>query len=113
MNFSLIYLVRQFFFRIYQFIHDWYVGSFIKIWHLTLNVLELMDKVFAIKVTFKNLFQPLYGDRSVIGYILGFAFRSLRFLICIFIYPIVIIIATAIYIIWIFIPIYIIYIGFN
>ncbi len=71
--------------------------------------MESLDKIFALKITWRFLFKPLYQDHSIIGYVLGFVFRSLRLMIGGIIYLFVIIIAAAMFIIWAAIPLYIIF----
>ena len=112
MNFSLVYLVNRFFYRIFDFGRDWYIGSFLYIGRHTINFLESLDQIFAWRITLKNLFQPLYQDHTIVGHTLGFIFRSLRMIIGGIIYLFIFIIAAAIYLAWIAIPIYVVYAGF-
>ena len=112
MDFSLVYLAGRLFYRIREFIYDWYAGGFLRISHFTISVLEGFDRTLAFKITLKNLFQPLYQDHSIIGHVFGFIFRSFRILIGLLIYPIIIFIGFAIYLVWAAIPLYIIYRGF-
>lgn len=109
MNFSLVYLGNRFFYRIFDFIHDWYLGSFLYIGRHTINFLESLDQAFGLRVTIRNIFEPLYQDHTIVGHILGFIFRSLRILIAAFIYFFVASLAGTIYFIWALIPIFIIF----
>ena len=72
-------------------------------------LLEELDRVFALQVNLRYIFHPLYQDRTVIGYILGFIFRSLRIVVGFVIYVIVAIFFVALYLVWLAIPLYIIY----
>ncbi len=112
MNFSLVYLVSRFFYRIREFILDWYLGSFRQIGRLTINFLESLDQFLAWKITLKNLFEPLYQDHTILGHTLGFIFRSVRIFLASVIYAAVIALAILIFLIWAAIPPYLIYRGF-
>ena len=105
----LIYLLNRLLFRIKEFLRHWYIKSFFVYSHFIISQLEKIDRVLAFKITLRHLFQPLYQDRSIIGYILGFIFRSVRLCIGTIVYLFIFIIAVTIYIIWLGIPIFIIY----
>ena len=66
-----------------------------------------MDQSIAFKVTLRNLFQPMYQERNIIGYVLGFIFRSLRLIFGMIIYGSVIVVAALIFLVWAGIPPYI------
>ena len=110
---ALSYLFGRFFYRIWLFLSDWYIGSFRLIWRKTIDLLESLDRTLAVWITFKNLFQPLYQDRTFTGRILGFLFRSLRVLIALALYAAVLAVGIIIYGIIFVIPIYILYWGFG
>ncbi|HPT40409.1 MAG TPA: hypothetical protein PLQ44_02295 [Candidatus Paceibacterota bacterium] len=112
-GFSLFYLIKQFFFRIFRFLRHWYIDSFVFIWHKFLGVLEKFDRIFAVKITMRHWLEPLYQDKTIIGYILGFIFRTLRVFLGGIIYLVISIIGIAIYLAWAFIPFYCIYMIFK
>ncbi|KKQ21870.1 hypothetical protein A2999_01985 [Candidatus Wolfebacteria bacterium RIFCSPLOWO2_01_FULL_38_11] len=101
----IIYLFNRFFFRIKEFFRHWYIKSFFFYTHAVISFFEKLDRFFALKITFRFLFQPLYADRSAIGYILGFIFRSIRIIIASFVYLAVFFIAIIVYVFWMLIPI--------
>ncbi len=103
------YLLDSFIFRIYEFFKHWYYNSFRLYAHFVISLLETLDRTLAWKVTLANLFEPLYQERNIIGYLLGFIFRGLRLLIGTLLYVIVIVIAAILYFIWLAIPLYIVY----
>jgi len=111
MSFSLAYLVQRFFYRIYEFIYHWYVGGFVWFIRHTFDLLEVMDRFFALRITLRYWLKPLYQDYSVIGYILGFILRTGRLLLGGAVYLLLIIIVLLLYIVWAAIPIYIVYQG--
>lgn len=109
MSFSLVYLVQRFFYRIFDFLRDWYVGGFLWFSHRSLNFLERLDRFFALKVTFRYWFKPLYQDYSFIGYVLGFFFRTVRLLAACLVYLAFAIISWVFYLAWAAIPVYLVY----
>jgi len=108
----LVYLANRFAYRVFEFLKHWYVNGFLVLNHRTVNFLEYLDRRLALKITFRNWFKPLYQDYTILGYTLGFLFRTLRIIASGIIYFFVIAIAAAIYIAWAALPIYIIYRGF-
>lgn len=77
-----------------------------------MDLLEALDRFFALRITFRYWLKPLYQDYSVIGYILGFILRTGRLLLGGIVYLLFIAIALLLYIIWAAIPFYIVYRGF-
>jgi len=74
-----------------------------------LGFLEELDKFVALRITAKNWFKPLYQDYSIIGYLWGFIFRTIRILIGLAIYLFLFFVSIGIFILWAFIPVYVIY----
>jgi len=103
------YFISRFFYRLAEFFRHWYFGSFKIYSHFIISLLEKFDRGLAFKITLKYIFQPLYQDRTTIGYILGFFFRSGRLIVGGIVYAVIIIIALFFYLIWLMVPIYIIY----
>lgn len=108
-DFAISYLIERFFYRLFEFIRHWYFKSFLKYSDFVINILERLDRIFALRVTLKNFFQPLYQDYSLLGYILGFIFRTSRILISILVYGLILIVALVLYIVWFLIPPFLIY----
>ncbi|MBI1839193.1 MAG: hypothetical protein HYR95_02800 [Candidatus Colwellbacteria bacterium] len=105
----LIYLTTRFVSGFLESVEHWYSGGF-KFWiHRTILALEWLDRIFALRVNVKHLFEPLYQDKSFIGYVLGFVFRSFRVGIAAVVYLAVLALSLALYLLWIFIPPYLIY----
>lgn len=104
-----IYLLTRFVYRLQEFLEHWYVGGFKVISHKAVAFLEELDRTFALQITLRYIFEPLYQDRTVLGYILGFIFRSGRIILAFIIYLIVITFFAAAFLAWaLFLP-YIIY----
>ncbi len=109
MDFAVLYLARRVLFRIWSFFDHWYVHGSLSIGHYFLNILEKIDQSLAIRVTFRHFFEPLYKDYSVIGRILGVIFRSGRILIGLVVYGVLIILGILVYLVWMSLPLLLIY----
>ena len=109
MDFILFYAIWRVFYRVKEFFYHWYFSAGHSYAHFVLNRLEDIDQALAWKITFANLFKPLYGDRSIISLIFGFIFRSVWLTFASLIYATIIIISFLLYIIWAIAPLYVIY----
>ena len=109
MNTVPVYIAARFVRRFIGFFEHWYVGGARFFWKRGLDILGALDATFAVPVTLKHLFEPLYQDRTVIGYILGFIFRTLRVLIGLGLYVVIVVSVLTLYLLWATIPIYFIY----
>ncbi len=107
-NSIVIYLFSAIVNRIACFIKDWYPNTFFKFWNFLLNTLKKLDKTFAIKITIRHWLKPLYQDATIIGYILGFVFRTIRIILAVLIYLTIFIIVMFLYLIWAAVPIFLI-----
>lgn len=105
------YLIYGLFFRVADFFRHWYIKSFRIYASFVLSVLERVDAVFALKITLRHMLEPLYQDRSVIGYILGFIFRFLRVITASCVYALIIACFIIIYIGWLFVPVALLYLS--
>ena len=108
-NTSFVFLVRHLFMRIAGFFRHWYWDGLLKAVHWFLNLMERLDRIFALRITAKNWFQPLYQDFSIIGYVWGFIFRTIRIIIGLIFYLILFFIALFLFLLWATIPIFVIY----
>ncbi len=111
-RFAIGYIVRRFFYRVFSFARNWYVGGFLFIGRHTLAFLESLDHTFAFKVMLHHFFEPLYQDHTALGHILGLFFRASRLFAGGIIYFFVIFMAVAIYLAWAATPLIIVYRGF-
>jgi len=75
------YLIYRFFTAVYQFFYDWYVGGFYAFWRRIYVIFKSWDRFIAFRPTLRHWFQPLYQDYTVLGYILGFIFRTGRIIV--------------------------------
>ena len=104
----IFYIFDSFFGQIFDFFRRWYKSGFIRISQTAVSVLNFLDRYFAVRVSLSNLLRPLYQDRSVIGYVLGFIFRLIRIVLGTIIYLAIILGFSAVYLIWAALPIYVI-----
>lgn len=109
MDFSLVYLANRFIYRVGDFFHHWYMDGSRAIGRKFLTVLSDLDRTFALRVTLKHFFQPLYKDYSAMGRILGIIFRTGRVIVAAVIYLVVILIGALIYIAWLAVPVIILF----
>lgn len=105
MNVAGIYLIHRFFYRLTDFFYHWYVRGSRVFLHYGISLLERLDRYFAVKITLRHFFEPLYQDYSAMGRILGFIFRPLRVIVGFAVYILVGAVWTLFYFIWLSIPI--------
>lgn len=108
-NISLVYLLTHLGRRVLDFFRHWYFYGFLKATHWSYNVLERLDRIFALRITVKNWLQPLYQDYSAIGYLLGFIFRTARIFTALAVYGFFMVAALGLFLLWAVIPPYVIY----
>lgn len=104
MGAALLYLVRHTGFHIVEFFRHWYVHSARMYWNKVIDGLGEIDYTLAWRLTLRNLFQPLYGDFSPIGYVLGFVFRIGRLAVGTAVYAVILTLAAVVYALWLMIP---------
>ena len=109
MDFSLVYLVERFFYRIFDFFHHWYDDGTRSFGRSFINTLTKVDQSIALKVTLRHFFEPLYKDYSIIGRIMGVIFRSARVVIGVAVYLFLLSLFLFIYLAWLATPILILY----
>jgi len=68
-----------------------------------------VDQSFAVAITLRHFFEPLYKDYSIVGRILGIFFRTFRVVIGGIFYLFLAALFGVVYIIWIAIPAVILY----
>lgn len=108
-NVSLVYLLTHLGRRVLDFFRHWYWHGFLRAIHWSYNFLERLDRIFALRITIKNWFQPLYQDYSVIGYLWGFVFRTVRILAALLVYGVFLAASLGLFLLWAAIPLFVIY----
>lgn len=113
MSFAPLYLLNRLFFRVSDFFHHWYLDGSRVILHRFTSTFENLDQTFALRVTLRYFWKPLYGDYSIVGHILGFFFRTARILIGSVIYLILAVVMLAIYLAWLALPFAILFFAYR
>ncbi|MBI2035233.1 MAG: hypothetical protein HYT12_00945 [Candidatus Liptonbacteria bacterium] len=108
-RYAFIYIANSFFYSIFEFFFHWYVNGFWLGSGWLIDLLERLDRFFAFRVTLRHFGEPLFQDRTIVGYILGFIFRSGRLLIGAIAYFFIFILAIMLYLGWAAILPYVIY----
>lgn len=103
------YLASRFIGSILEFLEHWYWGSFQAAGGKFMGLLRDWDKVLALKITVRHWHEPLYQDRTFIGYVLGPIFRTGRIVVALIAYLAVTALAALLYALWLLIPPYIVY----
>lgn len=106
-----IYLAKTFVFRIGMFFRHWYIDGFLAIYGAWLLFLRMCERQLAIRINIRFLFQPLYQERNIVGYVLGFLYRSVKVLLGGILYVVTGIIACGVFIVWAVFPLVLIYRG--
>jgi hypothetical protein len=109
MDFFPVYLVQRFIYRIYDFLHHWYIDGSRAIAHRFISALESADRSFAVKITLIHFFEPLYKDYSGVGRVVGVIFRAGRIVIGSIAYLVITIFFAVVYVAWLAIPAVILY----
>jgi len=104
MSFAPLYLVNRFFFRIADFFHHWYIDGSRNILQRCVALFGRMDQTFAVRITLRYFWKPLYGDYTIMGHILGFFFRCGRVLIGGLVYIFSGILMLGAYLAWLALP---------
>lgn len=110
---ALVYLVKRFFYRIFDFLRHWYVKSAKVYSNFVLDQLQKIDRVLAWRVNARYIFQPLYKDYSITGRVLGFILRIARLIVTGVVYIFIFAFAIFVYLVWLAIPILIIWKVFS
>jgi len=105
MDFAPIYLLQRFMYRIWDFFHHWYIDGSRVMGNWFMATLAATDQAFAIKITLRYFFQPLYKDFSVIGRIMGVVFRTGRIIVGGIAYLLIAAAFGIAYVVWLAIPV--------
>ena len=108
-QFALVYIFKNIFSQTAEFFTHWYIGGYRAISRRLIDFLEELDRTIDFRITIHYFGTPLFQDRTIVGYALGFIFRSFRLLLGGLFYLVVIVIGIFIYIAWAAIPIFIVY----
>jgi hypothetical protein len=91
------------------FLRRWYVDATEKYWSFVAERAAMIDRIFAVKIMLQTLGQPLYGDYSIIGRILGPMFRLGRVLLTLPVFIVYFGVALVLWLWWILVLPYLVY----
>ncbi|MFA6494829.1 MAG: hypothetical protein WC246_00465 [Candidatus Paceibacterota bacterium] len=103
------YFVRGLAFSIIFFLKHWYLDGFFAVVHGVGRILGALEKQLALKINLYFIFEPLYQERNIYGYAIGFVYRLFKLLFGGLLYAFLVVCGLVGYIIWALIPLYSIY----
>ncbi len=104
-----IYLVKTLYFRVVMFFRRWYVNGFFTALNMLRRVLRSLERKMALRANLHFLFKPLYQEYNIVGYVMGFLYRSVKLVVGAVVYGIIIVCAAVLFVAWACIPAYGIY----
>jgi len=99
-----INLPIKFFKGINQFFYFWYVQSSRDFWHKEIGFIKGVESDIGMMINLKLIFQPIFGDYTYAGRIIGPIFRLGRVLVGVLFVGASIFVVILIYLIWIILP---------
>lgn len=104
-----VFLLKTLYFRIVYFFRNWYLGGFYWFKGKGQRLIRNLENNLSIKINLRYMFQPLYQEYNIYGYVLGFIFRFIRVVLGSVLYLLIILFFGILYIIWALIPIFFVY----
>ena len=89
---------------IIKFFSFWYLTSSRAFWNKEILFIKGVERDMGVLINLKLIFQPIFGDYSYMGRVIGPIFRLGRVLIGFIIMAVSIAVVVAIYLIWIILP---------
>jgi VIT1/CCC1 family predicted Fe2+/Mn2+ transporter len=105
MEYSLVYLLARLASSVIGFWKHWYVDGLIYAWDKLRGTIYSLDRSFAVRITLKHFFEPLWGDYSIIGRIIGPFIRIARIAFGGVLYLLAACLWAILVLVWLFIPI--------
>lgn len=112
MNFVFVYLIHRFFYRIWEFFSHWYFKGSWEFFSAWRRWFRFIDSQFSFRITLRYFFQPLYGDYTFTGRVLGFVFRFFRVFFASLFFLLGSLFFLAGYLFWILMPVYFLFRAF-
>ncbi len=103
------YFVRSLAFSIVFFLKHWYLDGFFAVVRYVGSLLHALEKNLALKINLYFIFEPLYQERNIYGYVIGFVYRSMKLFFGGLLYAVIVLCGVAAYVLWALIPLYSIY----
>lgn len=92
--------------RIVEFGRHWYIDGSFWFLHSLQGGYKNLEQTLALRATIYHIREPLYGDYTWSGRIIGFVFRVLRILLALVLYFLLVLISAISYAAWLTLPIY-------
>lgn len=105
LSFAPAYLLYRLAYRIVAFLRHWYLDGSKAFGRRLMATLESLDRTFAVVINFRHLGEPLYGDYTFIGRLLGPLFRLQRVAMGLIIYLVIGVLFLAAYLLWLMLPV--------
>jgi hypothetical protein len=103
------YFVQSLVFLVVSFFKHWYVDGFFYVVRAIAAMLRALEKKWALKNNAYFMFEPLYQEKNIYGYIFGFVYRSLKVFFGGMVYVVIVTCGLSLYIVWALIPLYSMY----
>ena len=87
----------------------WYSRGLLMVVEKILNFLKNREKSLALMIWVKNVFRPMYGQRDWQGYLISIFIRIIQIIFRGFIMMIFVVISIVLLLIWIILPVLVIY----
>lgn len=94
------FIFKKIFQEIIGFFQRWYLEGSEVFWSGVFSLLAVLDREFAVLINLRLITQPLYGDYSPVGRILGPILRLLRVLTGSMVYLLILVSALVLWLIW-------------
>lgn len=87
-----------------KFAYQWYIADSRSFWNGFLDFIKFIDRDFGVVANVYNWLNPLYGDYSWVGKLIGPFLRTGRIFFGLFIYAIFFTVALSVYFLWLALP---------
>jgi hypothetical protein len=104
----LVYLAKLLLFRIVSFFVHWYRDGVLFAYGKLLGAWRRIDRVSGLRVNALFLFRPLYQERNLTGYVLGFFVHLFRVVAGGVAALVAAAVITALLVFWLLIPVYLV-----
>lgn len=83
-----------------DFLKHWYLNVFAFLYESWWKTIRSLDRFFALAITFKYYFYPLYSDYTFVGRFMGFFWRTIRLLAGSIVYLFISLVYVSLYLLW-------------
>jgi|GEM_PF-1523717 len=109
----IVYIIEEILFDIYRFLRFWFFDCLKFISNKYFDTVLAIEKSFSIRLNILNFFSPLFGDRSLPGYVYAPFVRITIIFIGLILQLFNFVIFLMIFLIWIFMPLILSYIVYK